>query len=244
MKSDLETVLHAYALRNPEVGYCQGMNFLVGWMLLMFQAEVPNCPGRERVCRVFWMLTCIIERDKYHKGYYVKNSKMYALKCDCLVMRRLLRQFIPEVHERIKWFARAPIITVLCASWFLTICVDSMPSEALLRVWDAYCSEGRVALFRIGIATLQLASPDILSSSDLQIVSVVRTCAKTLSMVDAILKEATDTKMRERVTPKLVKDMKGDIARQVVQSCQRGNVAWRDFDCMPYSIPRPACVIS
>jgi len=95
-----------------------------------------------------------------------------------------------------------------------------MPSEALLRVWDAYCCDGRVVLFRIGLATLHLTKTEILSSNDLQIVSVVRTCAKTLSMVDAVLKDAMDITTRERITPQLLTEMRQEIARQVVQLCE------------------------
>ena len=30
----LERVLHAYAVRDPEVGYCQGLSFVAGMMLI------------------------------------------------------------------------------------------------------------------------------------------------------------------------------------------------------------------
>jgi Rab-GTPase-TBC domain len=32
-KSALRRVLRAYAMRNPEVGYCQGLNFIAGLLL-------------------------------------------------------------------------------------------------------------------------------------------------------------------------------------------------------------------
>ena len=30
----LERVLHAYAVRDPEVGYCQGLSFVAGMLLI------------------------------------------------------------------------------------------------------------------------------------------------------------------------------------------------------------------
>ncbi|GIY52413.1 TBC1 domain family member 2B, partial [Caerostris extrusa] len=35
----MQSVLHAFCLHNPQLGYCQGMNFLVGMMLLFVDAE-------------------------------------------------------------------------------------------------------------------------------------------------------------------------------------------------------------
>jgi len=36
----LKNVLSAYAAKNPEIGYCQGQNFVVGVLLLMMDEEV------------------------------------------------------------------------------------------------------------------------------------------------------------------------------------------------------------
>jgi Rab-GTPase-TBC domain len=37
-KSALRRVLCAYAMRNPEVGYCQGLNFIAGLLLQVRQS--------------------------------------------------------------------------------------------------------------------------------------------------------------------------------------------------------------
>lgn len=52
----LRRVLRAYSIRNPAIGYCQGLNFLVGFFLLELKEE-----------NVFWLLSCICE-DLY-PGY-------------------------------------------------------------------------------------------------------------------------------------------------------------------------------
>ncbi|KDN45627.1 hypothetical protein RSAG8_04711, partial [Rhizoctonia solani AG-8 WAC10335] len=47
----LRKVLQAYSWRNPEIGYCQGMNLIASTLLLVFSNEED----------AFWVLTCIIE---------------------------------------------------------------------------------------------------------------------------------------------------------------------------------------
>jgi hypothetical protein len=48
-KADLEKVLHAYAACDPEVGYCQGLNFLAGTILLY-------CPDAQEAFEVLHVL--------------------------------------------------------------------------------------------------------------------------------------------------------------------------------------------
>ena len=38
-KEDISAVLRTFAVCNPEVGYCQGMNFIVGFLLLYFKEK-------------------------------------------------------------------------------------------------------------------------------------------------------------------------------------------------------------
>jgi hypothetical protein len=50
-KGSLERVLLAYAHRNPQLGYCQSMNFLAGTLLLVARSEEE----------AFWLLAVMVE---------------------------------------------------------------------------------------------------------------------------------------------------------------------------------------
>lgn len=56
-RDSLRRLLTAYARKEPKVGYCQGMNFLGGLLLLLMPEE-----------NAFWTLSGII--DDYLAGYY------------------------------------------------------------------------------------------------------------------------------------------------------------------------------
>lgn len=50
MIEKLRRVCKAYTVRNPEIGYCQGFNFMVGRFLKIMSEE-----------EAFWMLAVLIE---------------------------------------------------------------------------------------------------------------------------------------------------------------------------------------
>ena len=45
--SPLRNILYAYSIRNPNVGYCQSMNFLAAFLLIRFTEA-----------QAFWVLSC------------------------------------------------------------------------------------------------------------------------------------------------------------------------------------------
>ncbi len=47
----LRRILQAFALHNPEVGYCQSLNFVAG-MMIIFMDE----------CDAFWLLVTVVEK--------------------------------------------------------------------------------------------------------------------------------------------------------------------------------------
>jgi hypothetical protein len=60
--SKLKQVLVAYSRRNPEVGYCQGMNMIAASLLLIMPSEED----------AFWVLCSIVERI-LPKTYFEPN---------------------------------------------------------------------------------------------------------------------------------------------------------------------------
>jgi hypothetical protein len=60
LQENLREVLCAYAIRNPSLIYCQGMNYIVAFLLM-------NEMSSEQT---FWFITCLIENilpDDYFK---------------------------------------------------------------------------------------------------------------------------------------------------------------------------------
>ncbi|WVY95954.1 hypothetical protein V8G54_028105 [Vigna mungo] len=153
-RNSLRRLLLAYARHNPKVGYCQwllylmvsnnssvvAMNFFAGLLLLLMPEE-----------NAFWAFVGII--DEYFAGYYTED--MIESQVDQLIFEELMRERFPKLVNHLDYLGvQVPWIS---GSWFLSIFVNVIPWESVLRVWDVLLFEGnRVMLFRTALALMEL----------------------------------------------------------------------------------------
>ncbi|XP_051121456.1 uncharacterized protein LOC127244904 [Andrographis paniculata] len=146
----LRRILTAYARHNPSVGYCQAMNFFAGLLLLLMPEE-----------NAFWTLMGIL--DDYFDGYY--SEEMIESQVDQLVLEDLVREKFPKLVNHLDYLG----VQVACVAgpWFLTIYLNMLPWESVLRVWDVLLYEGnRVMLFRTALALMELYGPALVTTKD------------------------------------------------------------------------------
>lgn len=149
-RNSLRRLLIAYARHNPSVGYCQAMNFFAGLLLLMMPEE-----------NAFWTLVGII--DDYFDGYF--SEQMIESQVDQLVFEELMRERFPKLVNHLDYLGVQ--VAWLSGPWFLSIFVNMLPWESVLRVWDVLLFEGnRVMLFRTALALMELYGPALVTTKD------------------------------------------------------------------------------
>ncbi|KAF5024254.1 hypothetical protein F66182_3686 [Fusarium sp. NRRL 66182] len=148
----LNEVLLAYARRNRDVGYCQGMNLIAANLLLMM-------PSAEDA---FWVLTSIIENILPH-GYY--DHSLMASRADQQVLRHYVSAILPKLSAHLdSLFIELEALTF---QWFLSVFTDCLSAEALFRVWDVVLctNDGSTFLFQVALALLKLNEGNLLQCS-------------------------------------------------------------------------------
>lgn len=146
----LYEVLLAYARRNPEIGYCQGMNLIVANLLLV----IPSAED------AFWILVTIIE-DILPPGYY--DHSLLASRADQQVLRTYVSQVLPKLSQH---FDDLSIdLETMTFQWFLSLFTDCLSAEALFRVWDVILcfNDGSTFLFQVALALLKLNEQQLLA---------------------------------------------------------------------------------
>ncbi|ETS79248.1 hypothetical protein PFICI_09101 [Pestalotiopsis fici W106-1] len=146
----LHELLVAYARRNPNVGYCQGMNLIAANLLLIM-------PSTEEA---FWILVCMIEK-MLPEGYF--DHSLIASRADQQVLRQYVAQVLPKLSQHLDNMCID--LETLTFQWFLSIFTDCLSAEALFRVWDVIlCTgDGSTFLFQVALALLKLNERQLLA---------------------------------------------------------------------------------
>jgi hypothetical protein len=145
----LRRVLRGYSARNTLVGYCQGMNFIAGAMLLFLNEE--SC---------FWLLATLLE-DILPSDYY--DHELFGCHVDLMVLDELLPQVAPRTAIILSEAGLG--LELLALEWMVGAFVRSLPSESALRIWDCLFAEGGKAVFRAALALVQAAEPALLAAT-------------------------------------------------------------------------------
>lgn len=147
----LQNILIAYSFRNPNVGYCQGMNFIAGRFLTLGFSEVET----------FWMLVQVVERYLPFEYY----STMSGVLIDQKVFDYLLRTRLPKVAKLFdKLEINSSLITV---QWFTCLFAYTFNSNVVARLWDEVFKQGHDIVYRICLAVFFLASKDLMGKKEL-----------------------------------------------------------------------------
>lgn len=119
-------MLIAYANHNKEIGYCQGLNYIAGLILLVTKNEEWT----------FWLLKVLVE--KIISSYHTKT--MTGLITDIAVLRELLMERAPDVCEHLERCGLP--CAVITTKYFICMFAEVLPIETVLRIWDCLFHEG------------------------------------------------------------------------------------------------------
>ncbi|XP_036407473.1 TBC1 domain family member 2A isoform X1 [Megalops cyprinoides] len=163
----LQRILLAFSWQNPTIGYCQGLNRLAAIALLVLQNEED----------AFWCLVAVVETIM-PQDYYSKT--LIASQVD----QRVLKDFMVEKMPRLMahFEEHSVDVSLITFNWFLVVFVESLASDILLRVWDAFLYEGTKVIFRYALALFKYKEEDILKIHDnVEIYQYLRFFTKTIS---------------------------------------------------------------
>ncbi|KAI8142407.1 rab-GTPase-TBC domain-containing protein [Fennellomyces sp. T-0311] len=128
----LRRVLSAFSLYAPEIGYCQSLNYIAG-LLLLFMSEED----------AFWTFVVLVQ-DILPPNIY--DVTMEGANIDQTVLMMLLSERCPHIWNRVSggksfWECEEadggmPTTTLVTSHWFLTLFINILPIESVLRVWD------------------------------------------------------------------------------------------------------------
>ncbi|KAJ8336038.1 hypothetical protein SKAU_G00393810 [Synaphobranchus kaupii] len=164
----LFNLLKAYSLLDPEVGYCQGLSFVAGVLLLHMGEE-----------EAFGMLKFLMYdmglRKQYRPDMIILQIQMYQLS-------RLLHDEHRELYCHLEQHEIGP--SLYAAPWFLTAFASHFPLGFVARVFDMLFLQGSEVIFKVALSLLGSHEPLILQHDNLEaIVDFIKTTLPNLGLV-------------------------------------------------------------
>ncbi|KAM3848904.1 TBC1 domain family member 2A isoform 2-T3 [Vipera latastei] len=162
----LRRVLLAFSWQNPTIGYCQGLNRLAAIALLVLEEEEE----------AFWCLVHITN-NLMPQDYY--SNTLIGSQVDQRVFKDILSEKLPRLTAHLDQLQTD--LSLVTFNWFLVVFVDSLVSDILLRVWDAFLYEGTKVIFRYALAIFKYNEEAILKIQDnLEFYQYLRFFTKTI----------------------------------------------------------------
>jgi TBC1 domain family member 6 len=168
-KNEFFNVLVGFSHQNSAVGYCQGLNYIAGLILIVTKDEQAS----------FWLLKHLVENvaDQYH------TKDMFGLQRDIHVLSELIKIREPLINEKINevglpW-------AVILTKWLICLFCETLPIETVLRVWDVMFAEGYKVIFRTALAIVLTLKEDIMNAMDItELAELFRNINKNPRMLD------------------------------------------------------------
>ncbi|RIA91030.1 rab-GTPase-TBC domain-containing protein [Glomus cerebriforme] len=149
----LWNVLKAYSLYDSLVGYCQGLGFLVG-PLLMNMSEAQAFCVFVRLMETYDMRTMF-------------TLNMEGLQLRLYQFSALLSQILPKLHVHFQ--LHAIHAAMFASQWFLSLFAYTYPLPLVLRIYDVVFAEGAPeTIMRVAIALLKKNEASLLEINEFE----------------------------------------------------------------------------
>ncbi|KAI8141180.1 rab-GTPase-TBC domain-containing protein [Fennellomyces sp. T-0311] len=149
----MRRVLEAYSLYDSEVGYCQGLAFLVGPLLM-------NMPEVQAFCVFVRLMETYEMRPMF-------TLNMAGLQLRLYQFTSLLNELLPDLAKHMN--KHGVHAAMYASQWFLTLFAYVFPISLVQRIYDIVFAEGAAeTIMRVAIAMLRRSQDKILQETEFE----------------------------------------------------------------------------
>ena len=207
----LENILISLGFVRPEIGYCQGMNFIAGALV--------NLIDDEEKC--FWIFLAFI--DNIHLNLlYLKNMPDFLIRV--YQLKHFIELYFPKLYNHLR---RTQInIDLFFSKWLLTIFSNYFPFDILYQVWDVFIIDKWKALFKFCMVIIFFMKEDMMKMDLSQFCQYFRSNDLLTSLsFEQMMKHYNDYK----ITNKKLKELREDFfVSQVEIKLNNPYTDWED----------------
>eukprot|EP00050_Salpingoeca_kvevrii_P004137 m.243553 g.243553 ORF g.243553 m.243553 type:complete len:929 (+) comp10951_c0_seq1:2580-5366(+) len=144
--------MRAYSVFDADVGYCQGLSFVGGLLLMNLNEE-----------DAFAVLLHLMYTQNFRRQYM---PDMKALQIQLYQYSRLLHDLCPKVYNHFECHGVEPFL--YATPWFLSFFSSQFSVEFSIRVLDVVLAFDTAALFKVAVQLLLLGTDQIVCCDDFE----------------------------------------------------------------------------
>ena len=210
-KQMLENILISLGFVRPEIGYCQGMNFIAGALI--------NLIDDEEKC--FWIFLTFIDNIQLNL-LYLKNMPDFLIRV--YQLKNFIEFYFPKLYNHLR---RTQInIDLFFSKWLLTIFANYFPFDILYQIWDVFIIDKWKALFKFCMIIIFFMKEDMMKMDLNQFCQYFRSNDLLTSLsFEQMIKHYNDYK----ITNKKLKELRENFfVSQVETKLNNPNTEWED----------------
>jgi hypothetical protein len=146
-QDELYNVLNALAIHDAELGYCQGLPFVVGPLLLHLPEE-----------ETFSLLINLLRSGGMREMYL---PSLQGLLLRLHQFEKLVEERLPQLNAHFQ--DQGIRASMYATQWFMTLFASTAPLHIVYRVLDVVCLEGFETIFRFALALLTANQSQLLA---------------------------------------------------------------------------------
>jgi len=175
-RRSLTRILHAFAARFEEVGYCQGLDRIVLHCMRAARCAVSSSSVSSQDVSVRDELDRLKEREVYAfiAGLFdrMQLTEMYSrhgvlgLRVRVAILGKLMERHCSELYEHIT--EQGLPIDAFGISWIQTLFlyIEAMPAMTIDKIWDIFIMESRWnIIYSAAVAIFKLSEQDLLTKN-------------------------------------------------------------------------------
>ncbi|CAK91225.1 unnamed protein product (macronuclear) [Paramecium tetraurelia] len=216
----LSSVLNAYSIRNAQVGYCQGFNYIAYYFLQHFNEE-----------ETFWFL-CHLFETILPPNYY---NHLYGVQCDDFIIKDLIVFLRPQLISHMQ---KLQVETSLFTIQWL-VCCFTFHNQLSETIIDLLLLDGSKALIKCVLTYLNFLEPILLQCEDIgSFIISIENFIQSYQDREQFVKEYN----RLYINNKILQFVRQDYSRKVVTMIQqRSNQIAKQLDTYLLDLKQKKC---
>ncbi|CAI2379821.1 unnamed protein product [Moneuplotes crassus] len=178
----MNKVLTAYAMYRPDIGYVQGMSYILGIICLLSSNEYEAFLLFHNIVMKANLLPFFSFDDVYMKQRIVIFKQIFGYNCQDLCFHFEDEGIQPSLY---------------LYQWFMSLFAKALNMDITCRIWDLLLIDGVQILYKTSIALLVTLQEDLIESEFDEIMQILRNTSKKITDEDEFVETVLQVSIPE-----------------------------------------------